>query len=600
MATSLDSPAFRDVLVILGAVGFVIPTFTRLRVNPVIGFILVGLLLGPSGLGKLEETVPWLKYIAISDKEVIEPFAEFGIILLLFSIGLELSARRLWDLRQLVFLIGPAELLISAGLIGVVLYSTGTGITTSVALGLALSLSSTALVLPMTGTKSAIGRPAFAMLLFEDVAIVPIIFALGFLAPRQVDGAVGDLVRTIILGAIVVGIILVVGKYALPRLFRQAARTKSPEIFLAISLAVVMAASLATSVVGLSPIIGALTAGLMIAETEYRPQVEITVEPFKNLALGIFLMTIGMSIDFAIIIAQWQWVTLAVIGVVFIKSLVTGGLLRLAGAPRGVAANAGLLMASPSETTLIVLATAAQARVIDLETAAFWQIVTAIGLTATPLLARIGRDTARRVDGSERLKQMEHEHMGAGRTIVAGYGRVGRLVAEMLKEHDQPLILVDADIEAVRRARERGYDVIYGDLAQPEILEHLDVEHANALVLTMDDPVQLVATTKAMRIAHPDLCIVARARDAEHAAELYRAGATDAVPETLESTLQLAEAVLVDIGRPMGPVIASIHEMREKQRTAIKNMVPGMTREPLRAASRIGSHNDDRSNVDDQ
>jgi CPA2 family monovalent cation:H+ antiporter-2 len=233
-----------------------------------------------------------------------------------------------------------------------------------------------------------------------------------------------------------------------------------------------------------------------------------------------------------------------------------------------------------------VLAAAAQARVIGSDTAAFWQLVTAIGLTLTPLLARLGQHTARQVGDEARLAETATD-AAAARTIVVGFGRVGEMVANMLREHGEPFVLVDADVDVVRHGRKRGFDVVFGDAGRGEILEKLGVGQAKSLVLTMDDPVQLVATTRAVRAAHPDLCIVARARDAEHAADLYRAGATDAVPETLEASLQLAEAVLVDIGRPMGPVIASIHEMRDRQRAIIKTMVPGLEREPLRAASRL-------------
>ncbi|MBA4757065.1 cation:proton antiporter [Sphingosinicella sp.] len=586
-ADPLFSPGFRDALVILGATGLVIPAFHRLRISPVIGFILVGLLIGPAGLGRLGEALPWVRHISIDDREVIDPFAEIGIILLLFSIGLELSFRRLWDLRGLVFIIGPAELAISGGLIGVLLHQfTDLGAVVSLMLGIALAMSSTALVLPMTGTKSAIGKPAFAMLLFEDLAIVPIIFVMGVISPLPGSDDAGDLTRTVVLGALVVVALLGLGKLLLPRLFRQAARTKSPELFLAVSMVVVMGASLATSAVGLSPIVGALVAGLVIAETEYRMQVEVTVEPFKNLALGVFLMTVGMSLDFELIARMWPFLMLAIVGIILVKAFVTSGLLRLSGAPRGVAANVGVLMASPSETTLIVLAAAVQARVIDTDTAAFWQIVTAVGLTATPLLARIGSDTARRVDPAAREPAREPSE-NSGCTIVAGYGRVGQMVADMLVRHEQSFVIVDADIDMVELGRKRGHEIVFGDVGRSGLLEHLGIANARAIVLTMDDPVQLVATTRDVRAAYPNLCIIARAKDAEHAAQLYRAGATDAVPETLESSLQLAEAVLVDIGRPMGLVIASIHEMREIKRNKIKAMVPDLPREPLKAASRL-------------
>ncbi|MGB7405718.1 MAG: cation:proton antiporter [Pacificimonas sp.] len=588
-ADSLDTAGFRDALVILGAAGLVIPAFARAKVNPVIGFILVGLLLGPSGLGQLEPFFDPLRYVTISDRDVIEPFAEFGIILLLFGIGLELSLKRLWSLRKLVFLLGTAEVIVGAGIIGGILSLFGYDITAAIALGLALALSSTALVLPMTGTRSPVGRAAFSMLLFEDVALVPIIFGLGILSPGMSGDALGGLTNALIVGGTTIAVIWVVGKIVLPRLFHQAALTKRTDLFLAATLVVVMAASLATSVAGIGAIMGALIAGLIIAETEYRAQVEVLMEPFKNLALGIFLITIGMSVSFAFGPMDWLFIFLAVVTIIGLKAIVTSSLLRIGGAPRGLAANAGLLMASPSETTLIVLSAAASAQIIDADTAAFWQIVTAIGLTATPLLARIGRDTERSLDQNMKAPPPElQSDTDEPRTIVAGYGRVGALVVEMLKKHDRPVIVVDADVEAVTRARADGIETVYGDLHRHEILEMMGLENASALVLTMDDPVQVAKTTKEVRAEYPELCIVVRARDSHDAARLYKAGATDAVPETLESSLQLAEAVLVDIGEPMGPVIASIHEMRDIRREQIKAAVPGLEKAPLRAASRIG------------
>ncbi|MEE4350309.1 MAG: cation:proton antiporter [Pacificimonas sp.] len=585
---SLDSPGFRDALVILGSAGLVIPAFARLKINPVIGFIFVGILIGPSGLGQFDQTVPWLRYISISDREVIEPFAEFGIILLLFAIGLELSLRRLWDLRKLVFVIGTGEVVIGASVIGGALYLLGYSTGAAVSLGLALALSSTAIVLPMTGTRSPVGKAAFSMLLFEDVAIVPIIFILGVLGPTA-SGDVGDFGRTIIAGVITVAVLWVAGKIILPRVFHQAALTKNTEQFLAATLVIVMTASLATSIAGVGPIIGALVAGLIIAETQYRAQVEVLIEPFKNLALGIFLITVGMSINLPLVFEQWYLVLAAVIGILALKTLVTGLLLRASGAPRGLAANVGVLMSSPSETSLIILGAAVAAGLVAPDTASFWQMVTAIGLAATPFLARLGQRTESRFARQENVNAAFTADPDHPRTIIAGYGRVGRLVADMLSEHDEEFAIVDADIAAVNAARMKGHNTVLGDLERHEILEMIGLNSAKALVLTMDDPVQSVATTKAVRSEFPDLCIVVRARDSDHAAELYRAGATDAVPETLESSLQLAEAVLVDIGKPMGPVIATIHEMREAQRQQIKRAVPGIDKEPLKAASRIGT-----------
>lgn len=579
MALDLTNSSFSDTLVILGAAGLVIPAFARFRVSPVIGFILVGALVGPFGLGQLVDRAPWLYYLTITDPHSIEPFAEFGIILLLFSIGLELSFRRLWSMRGLVFGVGAAELLGAAALIGAGLFALGQNWAGALGLGLALSLSSTALVLPMAGTTSPVGRSAFAMLLFEDLALVPIVFMLGALAPAAADAGWQELAGTLGRGGIVVAILFVGGRFILPRMFGQAARTKSPELFLAASLLVVIVASMATTAVGLSPIVGALLAGLLIAETEYHSEVEVITAPFKGLALGVFLITVGMRLDLRMVAQEWATLLAAILGVMVVKVGVTVALLKLSGARTGVAAEAGVLMASPSETTLIVLGVAATAGLIQPSTAAFWTTVTAIGLTITPLLAEAGKFVARKLEDRDAARTSEVSEVTIGGTVIIGFGRVGRTVADMLATHNKPYIAVDADIDGVAAARREGYTVMFGDVSRSELVDRLNLGHADALILTMDDPVLTVRLTRRVRSWVPNIPIIARARDAQHAAELYKAGATDAVPETLESSLQLSEAVLVDLGVAVGPVIASIHEKRDEMRKTIKNAA-NLDREP--------------------
>lgn len=580
MALDLSNSGFSDALVILGAAGIVIPAFARVRISPVIGFILVGALVGPAGLGQLVDQFPWLYFLTITDPHSIEPFAEFGIILLLFSIGLELSFKRLWAMRGLVFGVGAAELLGAALLIGIGLYAIGQAWSGALGLGLALALSSTALVLPIAGTTSAVGRSAFAMLLFEDLALVPIVFLLAALAPAAGDAGFGDFMMTLLRGGVVVAILFIGGRFFLPRLFAQAARTKSPELFLAASLLVVIAASLATTVVGLSPIVGALLAGVLIAETEYHSEVEVITAPFKGLALGVFLITVGMRLDLRMVAQDWALLLAAIIGVMAIKVGVTVGLLKLSGARTGTAAEVGVLMASPSETTLIVLGVAAAAGLIQPSTAAFWTTVTAIGLTITPLLATAGRFAARKIEERDSTREeAANPEIVPGGTVIIGFGRVGRTVADMLTAHGKPYVAIDADIDGVAAARREGYTVMFGDVSRAELVDRLRLGHAKALILTMDDPVLTVRLTRRVRSWVPDIPIIARARDAAHAAELYKAGATDAVPETLESSLQLSEAVLVDLGVAVGPVIASIHEKRDEMRKSIK-AAAGLEREP--------------------
>lgn len=568
-SSDLYSPMMSDALVILGAAGIVIPVFNRFRITPVIGFILVGLLVGPFGLGRHVFDLPWLSYFTITDPDGLAIFAEFGIILLLFSIGLELSFARLWQMRRMVFGLGSLELLVIGGALTFILAAIGQSFSGALALGLALALSSTALVLKITETTTPVGRAALAMLLFEDIALVPIIFLLGALAPHAGADGVGALLHTLVAGTVVIGGLLILGRYLLPPLFAQAARTKSPELFLAASLLVVILASLATAAAGLSPIVGALVAGLLIAETEYHTEVEQIIEPFKGLALGVFLITIGMSIDLLVVWENLGSVLIATVVVIVLKAVVTGLMLRVMGARRGTATETGILMSSPSETTLIVLTAATSAQLIQPGTAQFWQIVTALGLTITPLLALGGKIMGKRVDGVETPHQPASEDDSKHRTLIVGFGRVGHLVADMLATHGRPYLAVDSNTDLIVEGRRRGYSVVFGDAGRGDAMLRLGAGEAAAVILTMDEPVTAQRIVRKLRQQFPELPILARARDADHAAQLYRAGASYAVPETLESSLQLSEAALVETGVAMGPVIASIHAKRDEFREMI-------------------------------
>ncbi len=559
------TPFLSDALVILGAAGLVIPVFARFRITPVIGFILIGLLVGPYGLGRQVAAHPWLYYGTISDPHGLEPFAEFGIVLLLFSIGLELSFARLWAMRRMVFGLGSLELLVCGAVLAAGLLLAGQSLTGGIALGLALAMSSTALVLKISDSNSPVGRAALSMLLFEDIALVPIIFLLGALAPHSSEGFAG-IARTLAWGAAAIAALMVIGRLALSRLFAQAARTKSPELFLAASLLVVILAALATGAAGLSPIVGALIAGLLIAETEYHGEVEAIIVPFQGLALGVFLITVGMSIDLVMVWKNLPLLIAATVGVLALKAVVTAVLLRLMGARSGTATETGILMASPSETTLIVLAAATSAQLVGAETAQFWQTVTAIGMTVTPLLALAGRKLGRRVDRAEPVIEPAET---AGRAIIIGFGRTGRIVAELLAEHGQRTIAVDSDADIVRTGNRDGFNVVFGNATRGDLLEKLGVAEASAVILTMDEPVAAQRVTRKLRREHPDLPIVVRARDVGNAAALYRAGASHVAPEAIESSLQLSEAALFALGAAAGPVIASIHQKRDDLREQI-------------------------------
>ena len=299
-----------------------------------------------------------------------------------------------------------------------------------------------------------------------------------------------------------------------------------------------MGASLATSAAGLSPIVGALMAGVLIAETEYRGEVEVMMAPFYGLGLGIFLITVGMAFVSAPARRQWELVFGALLGVMLLKALVTALLLRVGGARKAVAAETSVVMASPSETTLIVLGAAAAAGVIGAAAAGFWQTVTALGLTLTPLLAWLGRWFARSVDreGARDAEGLQPSP-DRPRAVIIGYGRVGRLVAEMLAQHDRDFVAVDSDVDCVKAARAEGVPVLFGDASRSDFLDRLNLGHASALILTMDDPVQNVRLVKKVRGWCPDLTSSPgpgrRARRRALQGRRQRRGA-----ETLESSLQ--------------------------------------------------------------
>lgn len=592
MAGELSGNGLKDALVILGAAGIVIPAFARLKISPVIGFILVGIAAGPFALGALAQQHRWLHMLSISDRRSIEPFAQFGIILLLFSAGLHLNFHRLRSMAPTVFGAGSAELLGCAVLICAGLLVAGTDLSTAVALGLALAMSSTALVLPIAGTEGAVGRTAFSMLMFEDLALVPILFLIDLIGGRADSSAMA---RTAILGIVVVVAMLAIGRIVLGSLFAQAARTKNPELFLAISLLTVILASIATAEVGLSPLLGALIAGVLIAETDYHAEVEAITMPLAGLALGIFLITIGMRIDLGALAQNWLLVAGAACAILIVKAGITTALVRISGARLATAIETGVVMASPSETSLIVLAAASAAGMISQTDSAFWTTVTAVGLTTTPLLAAAGKAMARRVENDQFDTDLP-DGQAKGRTVIFGFGRVGHMVADMLTAHGRPYLAVESDVDTVRQARKAGYNVLYGDVRRPELADKLQMGNAAALVLTMDDPVLVARMARRVRGWVPDLPIIARARDTGHAAQLYKAGVTDAVPETLEASLQLAEAVLVDVGAPMGLVIASIHEKRSELRSKIMQegqleQEPGLGRRRREAAqSEAGSN----------
>nr|WP_294529852.1 cation:proton antiporter [uncultured Rhodopila sp.] len=580
METPLDPTVYKEALIVLGAAGIVIPLFYRLRVSPVLGFMLVGVVAGPFGFVSLAPHLPWLQAVTLGDPESIQPIARLGVALLLFMIGLELSFERLWLMRRLVFGLGSLQLVLCAAALGGTAYRLGLNWISALVIGLALTMSSTAVVIQVLSEEkrlnSPAGRASFAILLFQDLAVVPILFAIGALDPaRQGEGAAG-LGLAIGQAAVAVGAIVALGRLVLRPLFRSVARTRSAELFVAACLLVVIATGLATATAGLSMPLGALIGGLLLAGTEYRRQVEVTIAPFKGLFVGVFLISIGMSLDIRTMIAHPALVAGGIAGVILLKLLIIAPLSRIFGLHWGHGLQAGLLLAPGGEFGFVIVSVAVTAHLLTPDAAGQVLFVTALTMGAIPGLSKLGNHLAPRLTAKTPVAPdlLLPDEPSLPRVIIAGFGRVGQTVAAMLEVHKVPYVAIDADADRVGRQRKLGKPVYFGDMTRAELLRHVHLDTARALVVTVDDFEVADALVAAARAERNDLLIVARARDAKHAAHLYRVGASDAVPETIEASLQLSEAVLVDVGVAMGPVIASIHEKRAELQAAIKAMAP--------------------------
>jgi CPA2 family monovalent cation:H+ antiporter-2 len=590
MEAPLDFASYKAALIVLAAAGVVIPLFHRLKLSPVLGFMLVGLVVGPFGLGALADTHPWLRLVTIGDPDAIRKIADLGVVLLLFMIGLELSLERLWLMRRLVFALGALQITAcAAALTGAALLLGQPPIRATV-IGLALAMSSTAIVLQVLAEERRLGTPAarasFAILLFQDLSVVPVLFVFAALDPESGTGSLAGLGRAIAQALLAVAGIAVLGRLVLRPLFRSVARTRSPELFVAACLLVVISTALATAAAGLSMALGALIGGLLLAGTEYRRQVEATIDPFKGLLVGLFLMSIGMSLDLRALIAHPALVLGAAVGLVALKALIVTGLARGFGLSWRRGVHTGLLLGPGGEFSFVIVTVALAHRLLDDATSSRVLIVAALTMISTPILSKLGarlapRAAPRPIDPALLLPAMREavgrEASGRDttpRVILAGFGRVGQTVASLLETHRVPYVAIDRDPDRVARQRDHGKPIYYGDMTRTEILRHVGLDTARALVVTLDEPAVAEALVAAARAERPSLMIIARARDAAHAARLYQAGATDAVPETIEASLQLAEAVLVDVGIPMGPVIASIHEQRAALQADIKAMVP--------------------------
>ena len=584
--------SYKDVVLFLATAGVVVPLFRRWKISPILGFLGAGVVLGPSGLGALTDAVPWFGYFTIDNPEEIAQLAEFGVVFLMFMIGLELSWERLRLMRRLVFGMGGLQVALSLAAIAACGIMLGLPLPAAVSIGAALALSSTAVVMPiLTEAKrqhSMAGRATFSVLLFQDLAVAPILITLAILGRRGGEGLSPEILTAFAPAVAGIVALLVFGRFLLRPMMKSVARAKSEELFMAACLLVVMGAGLVSAVTGLSMALGAFIAGLLLAETEYRHEVEVTIEPFKGLLLGLFFLSVGIGLDVRLLAAEPLLVIGTMLGVVILNATVVFGLGRLFGLANGAAIESALLLAAGGEFAFVILSQAMGDGLVDRALGQTILVASTLSMMCIPGFAAMGLKLGGRKLTGEALAEQPSTTVDPDQpqVLVVGYGRVGKLVGDMLGRHDIAWVAAERDPRLVEAARRAGEHIFYGDAARPEFLKRCGLETAPALVVTMDSPEGVEAIVATAREMRPDLTIVARARDARHAARLYELGATDAVPETVEASLQLSEAVLVEIGVPMGLIIASIHERRDEFRKVLNRpeALGGRTRRARRAA----------------
>jgi CPA2 family monovalent cation:H+ antiporter-2 len=568
LAEAVNFQAYSDALVVLGTAGVIVPLLRRAGVSPVLGYLGAGAVLGPLALGSFIGDYPLLYWFTVIDAKSVTAIAELGVVFLLFLIGLELSFERLKAMRRLVLGLGGLQMAITFAVLSLLALALGFSPGIAAVLAGCLALSSTAIVLELLAQQERLltsgGRASFSVLLAQDVAVVPILLFIGILGAKGGDSVLLSIATALGQALLVLAVIVLVGRAVLRPLFRLVGGQHSEELFIAAVLFVIVATGILAAKAGLSMAIGAFVAGLLLAETEYRRAVQATIEPFKGLLLGIFFFSVGMNIDFREVAREPVLLFGLAFGLIALKAGIVYALARYFALTRAASLEAALLLGPGGEFAFVGIGLATGLALIEPKLGGF--ILAAISLTMAllPLLSALARRLAPLLEEAkpkdpalEALPEAQQGH-----AIIIGYGRVGKTVASLLRQHDLRQIAIDNDPASVSRARRAEEEVFFGDAARPAFLQACGIDTARSVIITINAAAEIDQIITAIRGLRPDLPIISRARDAAHARHLYAQGVSETVPETIEASLQLSEAALVGLGVPMGRVIASIHQKR--------------------------------------
>lgn len=542
------------VLVFLLAAMVAVPVARRLKSSPVLGYLAAGLLIGPHA------------FQLVGDTKTVELVAELGIVFLLFTIGLEMSFERLFALRRAVLGLGGSQLLICGGAIGAITYAITGNLVISLVVAAGLSLSSTAFALQFLQdrdqTTTRHGRAAFGMLLMQDLAVVPLLVLLPLLALgfKEIIIAIGFALG---IGIVSLALIIVLGLRVFRPIYRYVAHARSPELFTATTLFLVLGMGAATHYAGLSMALGGFVAGLVLAETEYRHQIEAEIEPFRGLLLGLFFMSIGMAMDVRLLTSSFFPVIGILVGLIAVKGLAVAVICKVFRLSWSDAIRTAMLIAPGGEFAFLLFGLADNVGVIDSQHGQILMLSVALSMVLSPFLVLLGERAIHRYLDSG--KPVAQEVEGAGmdhHVVIAGYGRVGQNVAQVLAAEGLPYVALDMSPQRVAHMRSKGLPVFFGDASKLEVLKAAGIARAKAVVITLDKPAQAHRTTAVLHRAYPDLPIIVRAHDTHHVARLKAVGATAVVPATVESSLQLAGIALTISGTRPEDVALLIENIR--------------------------------------
>jgi glutathione-regulated potassium-efflux system ancillary protein KefC/glutathione-regulated potassium-efflux system protein KefB len=529
-----------ETAIFLSAAVIAVPLFKKLRLGAVLGFLAAGIVIGPHALG------------LVSDVENILHFSELGVVLLLFIIGLELQPSRLWVLRKSVFGLGGAQVVVTAAVLGLIVYSLGLTPESALVAGLGLSLSSTAFVLQILAEKNQLttrhGRASFAILLFQDLAVIPMLALIPLLAAKGITSSQGSPGFAVLKALALVAAVIIGGHYLLRPVFRAIAASRIQEVFTAAALLVVIGTSLLMQLVGLSMSLGAFIAGVLLADSEYRHELEANIEPFKGLLLGLFFIAVGMSANLDLVASHPFAILAAVIILMAIKSAVVFVLGKLSGYSTACARNLAVALSQGGEFAFVLFGVAAAHQIMDKSVADMLIVVVTLSMALTPAFFSLNEAIEKRWLRSDKPPDFDKIDEGENRVIIAGFGRVGQIVGRILRLRKIGFTALEMSQEQVDVVRRFGSKVYYGDASRLDLLRAAKADKAEIFVLAIDDVASSLKTAATVKKHFPNLAIYARARNRFHAYQLMDIGVDGLIREALLSSLDLAKQVLQGLG----------------------------------------------------